>query len=96
VEGGSVRGLGKVLAMRRRNKDGSAEYPDKDPLDKPGEITTFFVRLKLRESKTSDIYAYSLSSPSSPHPPSKPTPSNSFQTSTPISIPIHPLPFIES
>ncbi len=36
VEGGTVKGLGKVLGMRRRNKDGSGDYSEKDPLDRPG------------------------------------------------------------
>ena len=36
LEGGSVRGLGKQLGMRRRRKDGSAVYDEADPMDKPG------------------------------------------------------------
>lgn len=35
VEGNSVKILGKVLGMRRRNKEGTLEYGTKDPLDKP-------------------------------------------------------------
>ncbi|ORY24442.1 ribosome 60S biogenesis N-terminal-domain-containing protein, partial [Naematelia encephala] len=35
VEGGSVKGLGKLMGMRRRGRDGVADYGDKDPLDKP-------------------------------------------------------------
>ena len=37
VEGNSVKILGKVLGMRRRNKEGTVEYGSKDPLDRPGE-----------------------------------------------------------
>lgn len=29
--------LGKVLGMRRRNKEGTVGYGSKDPLDRPGE-----------------------------------------------------------
>lgn len=36
VEGGTVKGLGKLMVMRKRNKEGLAEYGDKDPMDKPG------------------------------------------------------------
>lgn len=35
VEGGSVKGFGRMLGMRRRNKEGTVEYGDKDPLDRP-------------------------------------------------------------
>jgi nucleolar pre-ribosomal-associated protein 1 len=36
VEGGTVKGLGKLMVMRKRNKEGTADYGDKDPMDKPG------------------------------------------------------------
>jgi len=36
VEGGSAKGIGKMMIMRRRNKEGNAEYGNKDPLDRPG------------------------------------------------------------
>ncbi|TXT07482.1 hypothetical protein VHUM_03202 [Vanrija humicola] len=35
TEGGSVKGIGKMLGMRRRTKEGAVEYGDKDPLDRP-------------------------------------------------------------
>ena len=35
VEGGSVKVLGKALGMRRRNKEGTLEYGNRDPLDRP-------------------------------------------------------------
>ena len=37
VEGGVVKNLGKMLIMRKRKKDGTAEYGKKDPLDRPGK-----------------------------------------------------------
>jgi hypothetical protein len=36
AEGGSVKSLGKMMVMRRRNKEGNAEYGNRDPLDRPG------------------------------------------------------------
>lgn len=36
VEGGVVKNLGKLLIMRKRRKDGTADYGRKDPLDRPG------------------------------------------------------------
>ena len=37
VEGGSARIIGKILGMRRRNKEGMAQYGTKDPMDRPGK-----------------------------------------------------------
>ena len=37
VEGGSLRMLGKLMGMRKRNKEGVLGYGTSDPLDKPGE-----------------------------------------------------------
>lgn len=38
MEGGTAKGLGKVLGMRRRNKERLGDYGDKDPLDRPGTL----------------------------------------------------------
>ncbi|WVQ84141.1 hypothetical protein IAT38_006288 [Cryptococcus sp. DSM 104549] len=46
VEGGSVRGLGKQMGMRRRNKEGMVAYGDRDPYDKP-DIRHLILRLIL-------------------------------------------------
>ncbi|EIW68969.1 hypothetical protein TREMEDRAFT_73980 [Tremella mesenterica DSM 1558] len=35
AEGGNLKRIGKMLAMRRRNKEGMPEYGDRDPLDRP-------------------------------------------------------------
>ena len=37
VEGGAAKSLGRLMGMRRRNKEGVPEYGEKDPLDFPGE-----------------------------------------------------------
>jgi hypothetical protein len=47
AEGGSSKMLGRLLVMRRRNKDGVAEYGDKDPMDRPGEAAFRLPRLFL-------------------------------------------------
>lgn len=36
AEGGGVKALGKTFGMRKRNKEGLAEYGERDPLDRPG------------------------------------------------------------
>lgn len=46
VEGGSVRGFGKQMGMRRRNKEGMVGYGDRDPLDKP-DIRHLILRIIL-------------------------------------------------
>nr|ODN91496.1 hypothetical protein L204_05480 [Cryptococcus depauperatus CBS 7855] len=46
VDGGSVRGLGKQIGMRRRNKEGAIGYGDTDPYDKP-DIRHLILRLIL-------------------------------------------------
>lgn len=38
LEGGAVKVLGKMMVMRKRKKDGSADYGDKDPMDRPGML----------------------------------------------------------
>lgn len=38
VEGGVVKNLGKLLIMRKRRKDGTADYRKGDPLDRPGKL----------------------------------------------------------
>lgn len=43
VEGGVVKNLGKLLIMRKRKKDGTADYGKRDPLDRPG--MSFAVRV---------------------------------------------------
>lgn len=35
VEGGSAKALGKMLGMRKRNKEGEVYYGDRDPMDRP-------------------------------------------------------------
>ncbi|OXG21306.1 nucleolar pre-ribosomal-associated protein 1 [Cryptococcus neoformans Tu259-1] len=46
VEGGAVRGFGKQMGMRRRNKEGMVGYGDRDPLDKP-DIRHLILRIIL-------------------------------------------------
>ncbi len=36
VDGGSLKGMGKLLGMRKRTKDGEPGYGSRDPLDKAG------------------------------------------------------------
>nr|XP_019048954.1 hypothetical protein I302_02734 [Kwoniella bestiolae CBS 10118]OCF27884.1 hypothetical protein I302_02734 [Kwoniella bestiolae CBS 10118] len=64
VEGGSVRGLGKQLGMRRRNKEGMVGYGETDPLDKP-DIRHLILRtvLPLLSSSTFQAHARSILPP---------------------------------
>ncbi|WWD16337.1 hypothetical protein CI109_100763 [Kwoniella shandongensis] len=57
VEGGSVRGLGKQMGMRRRNKEGMVAYSEKDPLDKP-DIRHLILRTILPLLSTSAFHAH--------------------------------------
>ncbi|KAK8861738.1 hypothetical protein IAR55_002561 [Kwoniella newhampshirensis] len=57
VEGGSVRGLGKQMGMRRRNKEGMVAYGEKDPLDKP-DIRHLILRTILPLLSTSAFHAH--------------------------------------
>ncbi|WVR03656.1 hypothetical protein IAU60_000651 [Kwoniella sp. DSM 27419] len=60
VEGGSIRGLGKQMGMRRRNKEGMVAYNEKDPLDKP-DIRHLILRLLLPLLSTSAFHAHARS-----------------------------------
>ena len=42
AEGGCTRRMGKMLAMRRRNKEGAPVYGDRDPLDRLGKLFEHF------------------------------------------------------
>ncbi|OCF73524.1 hypothetical protein I204_05367 [Kwoniella mangroviensis CBS 8886] len=57
VEGGSVRGLGKQMGMRRRNKEGMVGYGESDPLDKP-DIRHLILRTVLPLLSTSTFQAH--------------------------------------
>ncbi|OCF45143.1 hypothetical protein I317_00945 [Kwoniella heveanensis CBS 569] len=60
VEGGSVRGLGKQMGMRRRNKEGMVAYGENDPLDKP-DVRHHILRLILPLLSTSAFHAHARS-----------------------------------
>ncbi|WVF66097.1 hypothetical protein IAT40_000836 [Kwoniella sp. CBS 6097] len=60
VEGGSVRGLGKQMGMRRRNKEGMVGYGENDPLDKP-DVRHHILRLILPLLSTSAFHAHARS-----------------------------------
>ncbi|WVQ93728.1 hypothetical protein IAU59_000805 [Kwoniella sp. CBS 9459] len=60
VEGGSVRGLGKQMGMRRRNKEGMVAYGENDPLDKP-DVRHHILRLILPLLSTSSFHAHARS-----------------------------------
>ncbi|WWD09124.1 hypothetical protein V865_007246 [Kwoniella europaea PYCC6329] len=60
VEGGSVRGLGKQMGMRRRNKEGMVGYGESDPLDKP-DIRHLILRTILPLLSTSTFQAHARS-----------------------------------
>ncbi|WWC58327.1 uncharacterized protein I303_100867 [Kwoniella dejecticola CBS 10117] len=60
VEGGSVRGIGKQMGMRRRNKEGMVGYGEGDPLDKP-DIRHLILRTILPLLSTSAFQAHARS-----------------------------------
>nr|XP_019014593.1 uncharacterized protein I206_00676 [Kwoniella pini CBS 10737]OCF53374.1 hypothetical protein I206_00676 [Kwoniella pini CBS 10737] len=60
VEGGSVRGIGKQMGMRRRNKEGMVGYGENDPLDKP-DIRHLILRTILPLLSTSSFQAHARS-----------------------------------
>lgn len=57
VDGGAAKQFGKMLGMRRRNKDGTAVEYGKDPLDRP-DIRHHAIQLILPLLPTSEFHAH--------------------------------------